>query len=183
MTVKNTPPSSVVAPIQTCCRLNQTTKGLEHDLKCNLFKAQLMQQQMSIGVVSQRKESGCSSSSSSSSSGVVLPSSSSSTTSSSCEQKTIENDSADEINIDTRPCTRNRNLYDDNLMIHTNSKLTNKDTSTLLAPSNQLGSSIASLSNNHHYHAIPNRAYNRESHLINSDVKTKSSVCPVTTEI
>jgi hypothetical protein len=158
--------------VQKCCRLQASSNGAEHDLKCNLYKAQLMQQQqkqqqvdlvhksslnsskMTSGVGSGANSCGSSNSCASSSSGVVMPSSSSggSTPLSSCEKNVCgDADSADEINIDTRPTTTRGNLLDAENGLLGSEKLTDKDTNCLLKsnasksrPSHQTASAATS---------------------------------------
>jgi hypothetical protein len=152
--------TTAVTTVQKCCRLQASSNGAEHDLKCNLYKAQMMQQQQQMSfaqksslnnsrMVSNVNNGGggsCGGSSnscasSSSSSGVVMPSSSSSSssgsTNSSCEKNVCcDTDSADEINVDTRPTAATNlrgNLLDAENGLLCNEKLTNKDTKCLLA--------------------------------------------------
>jgi hypothetical protein len=152
-----------VVTVQKCCRLQASSNGAEHDLKCNLYKAQLMQQQQQMNfaqksslnnskMTSNASNScgGSSNSCASSSSGVVMPSSSScSSTTSSCEKNICETDSADEINVDTRPTANLRsNLLDKENGLLVSEKLTNKDTNCLLVSKNNTKKPTQSVNNN-----------------------------------
>jgi hypothetical protein len=120
--------------LNNCCKLQQSSNGAEHDMKCNLYKAHLMmnnQKQFKQRGVSTIETQSCGAVSASSS-GEVLPSSSGCSSSSSCEKNidTIDNDNCD-ID-DQQPILnsfKNKNILDENVL---NEKLTDKESSKIL---------------------------------------------------